>query len=432
MIDAESIDAESIDLQAPPTAAGARIVSLDVLRGFALLGILLLNIVGMGMLSSAYFYPFGGTAGLHAPSSDLNIWVFNELFSEGAMRALFSMLFGAGVVMFTATRSGALHYRRTFWLLCFGLFDAYVLLWVGDILVVYAIGGALLFFARNASPKNLVIGALVLIALLGLIRFAAVWGLQEAHAEYGDLVALEAAGEVLTEEQVASADSWLDFKAGGFLSTQEQLEELSARRSGYVGVQSWSAVYFNEVLLVGLPSFMLWDALAMMLLGMALFKLGVLQGEHSRGFYLRLALVGCTVGLIINAYEIWRSMASDYDLVTTFAYIQPTYDLGRTAMAMGYIGLLIWWCKGGAFAGFLERLAAVGRMALTNYLMHSLIALVVFTGVGFGLVGTLDRWMLYPIVLLVWLFQLWFSPWWLARHSQGPLEALWRWLTYRT
>ena len=420
-------------IEAQPTAAGARIVSLDVLRGFALLGILLLNIVGMGMLSTAYYNPFGGGAGAAVSQLDLRVWMLNELFAEGAMRALFSMLFGAGVVLFAETRSAQLHYRRTFWLLCFGLFDGYVLLWVGDILVVYAIAGALLYQARNAPVKNLLLGAAGILTLLMLVKFTAVWSLGEAKSEYEQLAATaETAGTVLTAEQETSVAGWLDFKAGGILDEQKQAQELADRGSSYIGVLSWAATYFTEAILVGVPTFMLWDALAMMLLGMALFKLGVLQGLQSRVFYAKLACAGFAVGLSINAWELWRSAANDYDLVTTFAFIQPTYDLGRTAMALGYIGLLIWWCKGSSLKGVLQRLAAVGRMALTNYLMHSLIALLIFTGAGFGLVGTLDRWMLYPIVLLIWLFQLWFSPWWLARHAQGPLEALWRRLTYQT
>ena len=132
-----------------------RIESLDVLRGFALLGILLLNILGFGLVSAAfldpgiYLSPIGGI--------DYAVWAFVELSSEGAMRTLFSILFGAGVVLFvtgSTAKSGWLHYRRNFWLLVFGLIDLYILLWPGDILVTYAISGFILWFIRNWKVRS--------------------------------------------------------------------------------------------------------------------------------------------------------------------------------------------------------------------------------------------------------------------------------------
>lgn len=430
------------DSSIQPTSESTRIASLDVLRGFALLGILLLNIVGMGMLSSAYFNPLGGLAGVTASQIDVAVALLNELFTEGAMRALFSLLFGAGVVLFTASRSGALHYRRTFWLLCFGLFDAYLLLWSGDILVVYALGGALLYWVRDVTPKRLIVAAVVVMAMLGLIRVGSVVGLNYLQAEYAAIVEVEGpqtsdvattskeSTPELTQEQQETIEGWLDFKVGAYLSADQQAIELAARTTSYSSAAAWAKVAFNDAMRTTLPIFMLWDALAMMLLGMALYKMGVLQGAQSREFYLRLALSGFFVGLSVNGFEVWRSVASNFDLVVSFSFLQPTYDLGRVGMALGYVGLVIWWCKGAVLAGLRKRLAAVGRMALTNYLMHSFIALLLFSGAGFGLVGTLERWMLYPIVLLIWLFQLWFSSWWLARFAQGPLEAVWRRLTY--
>lgn len=145
------------------TAEKERIESLDVLRGFALLGILLLNILGFGLVSTVFVEP-----GIYISSfkgSDFLAWAMIELTSEGVMRALFSILFGAGVVLFVSgirAKSGWLHYRRTFWLLMFGLFDAYILLWSGDILVTYAVCGAILWLIRDWSPKRLMISSVVL------------------------------------------------------------------------------------------------------------------------------------------------------------------------------------------------------------------------------------------------------------------------------
>ena len=145
-------------MEATSTREGDRIESLDVLRGFALLGILLLNILGFGLVSAAfldpgiYIEPYEGI--------DFLVWALIELTSEGTMRTLFSILFGAGVVLFVSgsqTKSGWLHYRRTFWLLLFGLIDLYLLLWYGDILVTYAIGAATVSYTHLTLPTILLV-----------------------------------------------------------------------------------------------------------------------------------------------------------------------------------------------------------------------------------------------------------------------------------
>ena len=168
----------------------------------------------------------------------------------------------------------------------------------------------------------------------------------------------------------------------------------------------------------------------MMMLGMALHRSGVLDGSRTQAFYVRLMLGGFAAGLIINGYEVGGAIARDFDLLSTFGLMQPTYQLGRLGMALGYLALVVLVVKSGALPWLRERLAAVGRMALTNYLMHSVIGALVFTGVGFGLVGELERWMLYPVVLAIWVIQLVASRWWMLRYRFGPLEWLWRAMTY--
>ena len=169
------------------------------------------------------------------------------------------------------------------------------------------------------------------------------------------------------------------------------------------------------------------DAFVVMLLGMALFKLGVLQGDRSTGFYLRLMIAGFMVGLTANTYEIWRAWSSGYDVLQAMNILQPTYHIGRVGNALGWLGLIVLLYKN---FGLGVRLAAVGRMALTNYLMHSVICLLIFSGLGFGLVGELARAELYLVVIGIWILQLLYSPWWLAHFHYGPVEWLWRSLTY--
>ena len=141
-------------------------------------------------------------------------------------------------------------------------------------------------------------------------------------------------------------------------------------------------------------------------------------------------MVGLTVGLAINGFEVARAFAADFSLLAVFAQMQPTYHLGRLGVALGYIGLIGTLVHSGVFSSLRRRLAHVGRMALTNYLMHSVIALVLFTGAGFGLVGTLSRSSLYLVVFAVWILQLVLSDFWLRRFRFGPVEWAWRFLTY--
>lgn len=409
-----------------PTNEADRIESLDVLRGFALLGILLLNIVGFALPASAYSFPASWMHG----AADWAVWMGIELFAEGAMRCLFSMLFGAGVVLLAAGPNGkdaATYYKRNFWLLVFGLVDAYLLLWNGDILINYALAGFVLYWACNASPRRLLISAAALIVLLSAFYGVTEMGMQASRA---------AAAELAVDSSEAGADTralaqmWQGFESDYAVAPQALADELEARRGSYVTAFLWNLPVTNEMLLFVTPMYLFWDALAMMLLGMALFKYGVLQGARETGFYLRLAVVGLVSGLTVNGWELWRASLNDFDLLSTFAQMQATYHLGRLGVACFWLGLLMWLIKSGAIQALRRRLAAVGRMALTNYLSHSLICLLLFTGAGLGLVGQFDRAQIYGFVALIWVFQLWFSPWWLARYRFGPVEWLWRGLTY--
>lgn len=406
-----------------------RIETLDVLRGFALLGILLLNIIGFGMHSAAYSNPgFDLTDG---SSLDIFTWASVELFAEGAMRTLFSILFGAGVVLFTEgrARAGVLHYRRTSLLFLFGLFDAYILLWNGDILMTYAVSGALLYLLRNISARWMFAWAAVLIVFISAENLATNYGF---HQFFEASQTLEAAAnpEAVPDQTKSLAAEWESASLDYFPTDQEVASEYERRQASYLSALHWNVKKQNAMMTFAIPVFMLWDALAMMLLGMALYKSGVLQGNRSRDFYRRLMIAGFTIGLAINSYEVYRGISSNFDLFKVFAQMQPTYHIGRLGMACGYLGLLCLIVKSGAWAGLRARLAATGRMALTNYLMHSALCLFIFTGAGFALVGHVTRAQLYPIVLAIWVLQLILSPWWLKRYQYGPAEWLWRALTY--
>jgi uncharacterized protein len=173
----------------------------------------------------------------------------------------------------------------------------------------------------------------------------------------------------------------------------------------------------------------LWDVLSMMLLGIALFKWNILSGEKSYSFYGIMAALGYLIGLSINYYEIHSIMEADFSLLS-FSRANITYDLGRVPVALGHVGAIMLFCKLPIFKWLKISLAAVGKMALTNYVMHSVFAMFIFTGAGFGLFGTFERFELLYIVVSIWIFQLISSPIWLKYYQYGPLEWIWRNLSY--
>ena len=414
-----------------PVTESSRIEGLDVLRGFALLGILLLNILGFGMLQTTYLNP--GIDLIGGSSLDVGVWASVDVLAEGAMRCLFSMLFGAGVVLFTSDDRprALLHYKRNFWLLAFGLFDAFILLWNGDILVTYAIAGAGLFLFRNRRPRTLIVMATVLIVLLTLAYTGMRAGMnfmRDAAATVGSEGTIEnMAGD---DGVLAAAAAWQEFRRDNVPTAEEIEAELLARRDSYASAFAWNLPITIEFLTFVLPAFLIWDALAMMLLGMAFYKAGILHATRSRSFYVKMMAVGFGLGIAINSVEVAGGIINDFDLLSVFPLMQPTYQLGRLGMACGYLALLMLIVQSGALPTLRRWLANVGRMALTNYLMQSFICMLIFTGAGFALVGELSRAGLYVVVIGIWIFQLTMSTWWMARFRFGPVEWLWRVLTY--
>ena len=408
-----------------------RIESLDVLRGFALLGILLVNIVAFGLVSSAfldpgiYLTPIGGI--------DYIVWAFIELSSEGAMRTLFSILFGAGVVLFvtgSTAKSGWLHYRRNFWLLVFGLINAYIFLWPGDILVTYALSGFVLWFVRNWKARSLLILATFLILIGSLQNFAMKNTLEIARDAAEEMKISISKGEEFSEETAAWAQGWIDYEEDNQAEIDNIPNEIKKRTSSYSSAYEYNLEKANEMIYFVLPFFLFLDALMMMVIGMALFKLGVLDGGRDIKFYIRMMCVGFLTGISINAYEVLLITNSNMDIIETNPYFRFTYHFGRLFMGLGYLGLVILLIKIEKLESLRFRLACVGRMALTNYLMHSVIALFIFTGAGLGLLGKFSWSQLYLFVLLIWVIQLYVSPLWLKYFYFGPVEWLWRLLTY--
>ena len=415
-----------------PVSGKSRIQSIDTLRGVVLLGILIINIVAFAQPVGAMFDPRvdGATAGL-----DFAFFAGAEIFIEGGMRAVFSMLFGAGLLIFMNKPGAdpgevrALYYRRTGLLILFGLFNAYLLLWPGDILFTYGVVGLLLFLFRNLSPRALLgwaVGVLLLTTLAHSGLHISLRGFASAVAEVETL----GPGAELNEQQQGVISGWEAYLDDQGLTEASQSAEIATRQSGYLEnfVHSAELSFFLQA--VGIPALLFWDALGMMLLGMAFMKWRVFDASRSLRFYVLLMLAGLGLGLPLNAWETMSFVGSGYDLHWQ-SINRPTYDLGRLALAVGYVGLVMTLCRAGWLRAAQAVLARVGQMALTNYLMQTVICNLVFLGFGLSQFGLWDRTQMYLFVAGVWLFQALFSVYWLRRYRFGPCEWLWRSLTYR-
>jgi uncharacterized protein len=438
MLDSELIAAEKAVSRPEPVAASERVAAVDVLRGFALLGILAMNIVAFSWPESAYDNPTrgGGFSGL-----DRGIWVFNHLFFEMKMMTLFSMLFGAGLVLMgeRSDQRGAslrgVYYRRCLWLLVIGLIHSY-LIWFGDILVLYAECGLIIYLFRRWRPRTLIPVGIVFFCVIVpiVLSFAAMFDFLENTAKKAE--AAEKANQAPTRFQAwIYHDVWkpkvlpqIDPNAP---KKQENFEKsIQVHRGAYVGIVKERAkeLVFGQTLGFILGGF--WLAGGRMLIGMGLMKLDVFSGRRSRQFYIWLALLGYGIGLPLVAYDAYQLIHTNF----SFRYVLhggmfPNF-FGSVLVALGHVGALMLIFKSGMLTWLTSRLAAVGRMALTNYLTHSIVCTTLFYGYGFGAFGHVDRTGLAGIVLVIWIVQLLISPIWLDRFRFGPAEWLWRSLTY--
>jgi uncharacterized protein len=408
-----------------------RIHTLDALRGAALLGILLMNIAWFGLPEKTV-----EDLGIRGEYSGWNFicWWVVEVFFHGSMRGMFSMLFGASALLILekytaksdAGTAAEYYFRRLLVLFLFGLFNAYILLWPGDILYTYALAGMFIFPLHRLSPKRMFVVAGIIMILFSLKRSWQQQGpirLKEAAD-----VAI-AAGSKASEGQRSDIDAWKSFEMKQTLAHKRA--EAEVQTSCTLGDFS-TLFFFNAGVVYFLETeftydFFFLDAFSFMLIGMALFRLGVLSGKKSRRFYLLLFTAGFAIGLPIYYHAASIKLESNFNpyLIALQEPIQLE-QFGRLGLTLGYIGLLNLLFQ----LPFVSRLAAllspVGRLAFTNYLMQSIICGLIFSGFAFGMFNELQRYELYFVVAAVWLFQLVFSHLWIRMFAIGPFEWLWR------
>ena len=397
------------------SALDTRWIELDALRGFAVMGILAMNIIAFALPEDAYFLPRVPGTG-PATAADVGSWIAAFLLFDGKMRGLFSLLFGASLYLVAERAEAAghsaarVHYSRMFWL---GLFGAahFFLIWWGDILFLYAVIGCFAFLMRGAATRTLIVTALVVYAA----------GFAILCLSLGTMFSIQAAAQV-PGASPASVERFAAMMEGFSAAAQEK--EIALFRSGYGAIldfrlsQWWRPL--NLLFQAGTETFPL------MLLGMAGLRSGFMTGTWDRRRYRQLLGALLLPGMLIYAVLAALNWSRGFDPIFSLNLVVAWSLPARLMTTIGYAALFMLIIRTMRSGGVLPWIAATGRAAFTNYLGTSIVMTTLFYGYGFGLFAQVPRAALYGIVAaMCGVMLLWSKPW-LDRYRYGPLEWLWR------
>ena len=411
-----------------------RIRIIDIVRGIAVLGIFTINIVDMG-------YPEDLVLAFHLtdPDKGWNYWtgLGSETLFAGKMRGLFTLLFGVSAVLFIeklgrrydAPTVAGIYYRRLLWLLVFGLLNGYVFLWWGDVLFKYALLGMLLYAFRQASLGVLTAAVLACLAVLTL----------QPLADYRETADLQQDAMALQAQQESGRRLGLDDRdvIADWRDTRDELwpdydlieDEMETKQGRYGEIFRYNATYVLEEYTTIFYQEDLWDMMPYMLLGIMLFRLGFFDERTKQGVHIAIALVGIGTGLATHAWINLGLQDNPLDPVNSL-YYRIFFDLGRLPFVLGYLSLIIFVFRMAIFRRIGDGMSATGRMALSNYLMQSILAAFLFYGFGLAQFHPLNRLDLAMVTVVFWILQIGFSVFWMRRFHYGPFEWLWRSLTY--
>lgn len=421
-----------------PVSESQRVRLIDALRGVALLGILLMNIPVFSMAQYA-------SEAYRNDPTNVNYWVSAVItvFFEGKMRALFGMIFGAGIVLFVSKKEQAgkpvagLFYRRMLWLLPFGLFHAHVILWIGDILYLYGICGMLVFLFRKVSPKYLVM-AVPLVAILDFTSSTLLYQyVRNERIAYVSAMAVQEEGKPLTETQQKDIEDWQNLEELFIPNREMAAENTRKMKSDYATVAAFLRPKAFE-LETRLVLVQIWDSIALMLLGIALYQWGFLTGQWTQKSYWKTLLIGYGIGLPLVAFSFYythtqypnlESMLASMEKVS-IQWVNLIYPFQRILLVLAHISGLVLLYQSGVCRRLFQSLMAVGQMAFTNYIMHSIACTLFFFGYGLNFYAELEYYQIFFVVFAIWCVQLIYSPIWLRYFHFGPLEWMWRSLTY--
>lgn len=429
---------------AEPVPAGVRSDTspavLNVLWGVAVLGLLLVSIRAFGLTKAQVGLlvrgPHGGNYGLLKGT---------HILFDNTMPGLLALLFGAGMLLFLdkpgapggLARRHELYLRRYLWLGVFGVVNAFVLLSPADWLFQLGIAGVLLFTLQRLSARGLLIGAVVTALLFSGKTYWNYSEQREQFAKYEKVVALEKKSKKvkLTDEQTADKSAWEGMTKGVTYDKKKDRATILSLRSDYG--TTWEAMlrplqgrHAWQFYTLGI-----WEVLSMVLLGMGLFRLRFFAGNFPTSRLLIITVVGLAVGQTL-AWLSWPSyeltLVDFTKLISTGTlplsdWLQP---VERAFSAVGLAGFVLLLCRASRGVALRSVIGAVGQLALTNYLVQSVLCSVFFYGYGFGYFGDLRLQTLYIVVAEIWLMQLVFSTVWLRYFRIGPAEWVWKSLMY--
>ncbi len=421
-----------------PILPKERIHILDSLRGIAVLGILMMNIPYFALPDPTQFNDLmvlneTGTV-------NETVWWFITVVFEGTQRALFCLLFGAGIILFTERQeqkaagvlSADYFMRRQLWLMLFGMINFYVLLWIGDYLFPYAAFGMLLYTFRRMSPKVLIMAGVICMLLMiarqnvDLFRSKAVITNGETAA------AVDTSFVKLDAEQKDAIIAMNAFKKRSEIEVRKHEAVTSVKKiqGNYNTLYKYQTErgfgFFTAIIF-----YVSWSHILFMFFGMAFYKIGIITGKASLKWYWLMFIVGMSVGIFLT----WQRQ----DIMYQHAFNRYEYtkamtvqlgELGRVLRSFGFFGLFMLMNKSGFFSWLFRLMRPVGQMAFTNYLTQSLLMGIYFYGIGFGMFGKLQRYEIYYVMAAVWLIQILWSHVWMHYFNYGPLEWVWRQLTY--
>ena len=448
----------------PTPVAQGRHALMDAARGFAILGILWLNIFIFALPLDAMGAPgMWGETMWGSVDPNVEVWRFVGIAVDGVMRGMISVLFGATALILLAradSAGGGLAaldpwYRRQVALIGFGVVHAYLLLWPYDILYLYGLFGLFLFPVRNWPVRRLWIVASVMMVMSAIPGGAEISPLMEQRLEMRntfskDEVMENRAGEPLrqqvdpspvdegTTRGIAGSGTQGDGQAlpadEGDAELAQMLEniesEIIERQQGYVdNVISLAPLSFQEQTSEVIVHHIL-DVYTFMLIGLALLKSGFLTGGWSLKAYRRLAAGGIAAGTAIGWFTGSRFADGSTAAMLSDGLLPYVYDIRRLCFVFGFFSVLALLLASGRARWFTSRLEACGRPALTLYVGQTVVNMVLFLGFGFGLFGRLEHIDIAAIALVMTLVQFFAAPVWIRLFGQGPLERLLRRMTH--
>ncbi len=418
--------------------------SMDVIRGVAVLGILLMNIPGFSIHS---FFLFWVDVLEHKLTVNGFIVKSSGILFDGKMRGLFTLLFGAGLMLFIANKKNNsiqvadAYFRRMMWLLLFGIIDGYILLWGGDVLYEYALCGMFLFAFRNLRVRYMIAIAVFCIGIYTYGNGKRFTDAKENSVSYTQTSQLIKEGKVLTAEQKKTRDEFQHLLDQHYPFSKKEIQEMVKEvKENYIVHHSGYAEIFEkhseEVFQYQSQGFYtgFWESFGTILIGMALFKMGFFEYRLKLKSYRLLCFAGIPIGIILMCIALKLQAKTQADLWDMYSWrpFSTVYleSPARLLIAIGYASALMLLCKVNWLRSFLSLFANVGRMAFTNYIMQTVLCSLYFFGFGLGHYGEYSAKGLLLFVICIWLLQITYCWIYFKYFSIGPLEWLWKRLTY--